>query len=196
MIVSSRIELSLNHLFIVIDLLSHSLLADMALKWRRDSINGLHVSNGSDENGVRNHDSGNENSQHSCSDEKVQSVHISIMEESKLEIDEGGNRPSVVSQDEDRYQLPDTQNQERCQSRGSPTGVSAGPGTTNSLGSGSPNLVAAHSTMGPLGMRPSPGGGQGGGVMQVPLHLRHESLIGEPQLHVHEMSSTVSSPGK
>lgn len=86
---------------------------------------------------------------------------LSGLEEGKLEIDEDRNQSSLI-EDEDRYQLPDTQNQE--------------------LQSG-----VYREERRPVDVPVS---------IQIPDDRGVEPVIGEPQLHVNEMSSTVSSPGR
>ena len=84
---------------------------------------------------------------------------LSGLEEGKLEIDEDRNQSSVM-EDEDRYQLPDTQNQEL-------------------------RSEVYHEERQPVDV-------------PVSIHIpddRVGPMVGEPQLHVNEMSSTVSSPG-
>lgn len=116
-------------------------------------------------------------------DEKKLQISLSSMEEKKLHIHEDdGNRPSII-EDEDSYQLPDTQNHELQNSENH----------------------ELHSTSARESDLPSPGQSPGCdarilSTVPVPIHLqldRHrEQLVGEPQLHVQEMSSTVPSPGK
>ena len=86
---------------------------------------------------------------------------LSGLEERKLEIDEDRNQSSIM-EDEDRYQLPDTQNQE------------------------------LRSEVYREDRRPVD--------VPVSIHIPEDRVgpvVGEPpQLHVNEMSSTVSSPGR
>ena len=86
---------------------------------------------------------------------------LSGLEEGKLEIDEDRNQSSII-EDEDRYQLPDTQNQE-LQSHGA--------------------FRESHPVNVPVSIH-------------IPDDRSAPPILGEPQLHVNEMSSTVSSPGK
>ena len=87
---------------------------------------------------------------------------LSGLEEGKLEIDEDRNQSTII-EDEDRYQLPDTQSQEL-------------------VGHG-----AYREESRPI-------------TAPVSIHILDDrsvpSGLGEPQLHVNEMSSTVSSPGE
>lgn len=85
---------------------------------------------------------------------------LSGLEEGKLEIDEDRNQSSL-REDEDRYQLPDTQNQE-LQNRGA-------------------YQEETHRVDVPVSIH-------------IPEDRVAGPIVGEPQLHVNEMSSTVSSP--
>ncbi|XP_052781742.1 uncharacterized protein LOC128218187 isoform X2 [Mya arenaria] len=166
----------------------HSHQQDMVIKWHGETLNGLNVSKVRDNIGAKNDKSEIETSEHTCDEDTALQVGLSNMEERKLEIDES-NRPSVI-EDEDQYQLPDTQNPELQPRGGSPQFHSSRPRVL-------PGAHPAHSVHSTVGIS-RPGIGMGHGL-PVPIHLeierRHEALVGEPQLHMQEMSSTVSSPG-
>lgn len=151
----------------------------MALKClQAEQFNGLNVSKLDNSDSKMQSDIDTDNQ--SEVDEKKLEISFSNMEEKKLHIDEDGNRPSVL-EDEDSYQLPDTQNRELQNSENHElhsTRESDLPSPVQSPGCDARILSS----------------------VPVPLHLqldRHrEQLVGEPQLHVQEMSSTVPSPGK
>jgi len=152
----------------------------MALKClQAEQFNGLNVSKLDNSDIKMQSDSESD----SKTDGRENQLRISLptMDEKKLHIDEDGNRPSVI-EDEDSYQLPDTQNHELQNSENH----------------------ELHSTSAREHDLPSPVQSPGCDArilssVPVPLHLqldRHrEQLVGEPQLHVQEMSSTVPSPG-
>lgn len=170
--------------FIVIDHLSVFYIAEMSLKWQSEGRNGLNVTK-LDSN-MRRHSETETEELSSLEEQKLQ-IELSEMEERKLQIDEEGNRPKVL-EDEDRYQLPDTQSRELHSSENCDVTISSSANEVQNIRS--PIRSAANE--GP-GIRLSD--------LPIPLHLqldrqRQEQLVGEPQLHVQEMSSTVSSPGR
>ncbi|XP_060575618.1 uncharacterized protein LOC132733054 isoform X2 [Ruditapes philippinarum] len=155
-------------------------IKEMSLKWHSEGRNGLNVTK-LDSN-MRRH-SENESEELSNLEERKLQIELSEMEERKLQIDEG-NRPKML-EEEDRYQLPDTQNHELSNSENHDVRITSSAQDLNNMHS--PIRSAANEGT----MRLSD--------LPIPLHLqlerqRQEQLVGEPQLHVQEMSSTVSSP--
>ena len=181
---SRRIEQTLKiKYFIPIDHISLFYIAEMSLKWHSEGRNGLNVTK-LDSN-MRRH-SENESEELSNLEERKLQIELSEMEERKLQIDEG-NRPKML-EEEDRYQLPDTQNHELSNSENHDVHITSSAQDLNNM----------HS---PIRSAANEGSSMRLSDLPIPLHLqlerqRQEQLVGEPQLHVQEMSSTVSSPGK
>lgn len=157
----------------------------MSLKWQNEDRNGLNVSK-LDTN-MRMHCE-TETEGLSNLEERKLHIELSGMEEKKLQIDEEGNRPKLI-EEEDRYQLPDTQNHELRNSENPDLRCTTSAQDNRNL----PSPIRSPASEG-RGMRLS--------NVPIPVHLqldrhhRQDQLVGEPQLHVQEMSSTVSSPGK
>lgn len=155
----------------------------MSLKWRSEGKNGLNVSK-LDSNMIRH--SENDGEDISYLEERKLQIELSGMEERKLQIDEEGNRPNVI-EEEDVYQLPDTQNHELHNSENHELHSTS---SAHELG----GIHSPIRSVSSAGVRLSD--------LHIPVHLHldrqhhQEQLVGEPQLHVHEMSSTVSSPGR
>lgn len=165
----------------------------MSLKWRSEGKNGLNVSK-LDSNMIRHSETEGEDL--SYLEERKLQIELSGMEERKLQIDEEGNRPNVI-EEEDVYQLPDTQSHELHNSDNHELHNSQNHElhSTSSVH----ELGGIHS---PIRSVSSDGVGMRLSDLPIPVHLHldrqhhQEQLVGEPQLHVHEMSSTVSSPGR
>ncbi|KAL4240487.1 hypothetical protein ACF0H5_001278 [Mactra antiquata] len=157
-------------------------IKEMSLKWQNEGRNGLNVS----KLDMRMHSENETGSRLSNLEERKLHIELSGMEEKKLQIDEEGNRPKLI-EDEDRYQLPDTQNHELRNSENS---------NLHSASSSQDNRNLAS----PIHSPANEGRGMRLSNVPIPVHLhldrhhRQEHLVGEPQLHVQEMSSTVSSP--
>ena len=144
----------------------------IAMKWTGEPLNGVSLS---DVDNVKIHKPSvemlNADIKHS----------VDSVQECNSETDKGSVSGRIV--DEDRYQVPDTQTNE--------------PHTTQNheLHSTQNNEIDSQMRQIDCDSRPL-------SHIPIPVHLRedrphpHEGLLGEPQLHVHEMSSTVSSPGK
>lgn len=152
----------------------------MALKClQAEQFNGL---NGSKlDNSDLKMQSDSESDSKADSDETKLQISLPNMEEKKLHIDEDGNRPSVV-EDDDSYQLPDTQNHELQNSENHELH------STSARDNDLPSPVQSPACDARiLSTVPVP--------IQLPFDRHREQLVGEPQLHVQEMSSTVPSPG-
>ncbi|KAH3860536.1 hypothetical protein DPMN_023437 [Dreissena polymorpha] len=124
-----------------------------------------------------------ENSPHSALGEvQTKQISASEMEKKTLEIHENSLPLKSSDEDNDRYQLPDTQNRELKNSDRSHELHSTSQ--REKLSSGVNGLKHDARVLSSIPM---------------PLHVQMgrscEQLVGEPQLHVQEMSSTVSSPG-
>ncbi|XP_045212214.2 uncharacterized protein LOC123563451 isoform X2 [Mercenaria mercenaria] len=157
-------------------------IKEMSLKWHTEGRNGLNATK-LDSNMRR--QSETESEELANLEERKLQIELCGMEERKLQIDEEGNRPKVL-EEEDRYQLPDTQSHELNNSENRDIHITSSAHDINNMHS----PIRSAASEGP-GMRLSD--------LPIPLHLqldrqRQEQLVGEPQLHVQEMSSTVSSP--
>lgn len=184
----------------------------MSLKWQSEGINAF---NGSKlENNIRMHSENNSEELSNIEERKLQ-IELSSVEERKLQIDEDGNRPSII-EEEDRYQLPDTQNRELQQSTQNCDSDlhSTQNGTVHTSQSEelhSTQNSELHSTQNNdlhcsqssdsnhRIQNPLDNGASRINCVPMPIHMPENRpqlpLVGEPQLHVHEMSSTVTSPG-
>lgn len=163
----------------------------MSIKWHTEGKNGITVSNLKDSMTAV---SAADSEEFSNLEERKLEIELSSVDDKKLGTNKEGKR-SEVQDDENSYYLPDTQNRE--------LNIFESPrelhNTSSVQDEGSNNLPKLSNICGPDCRPVSEAAAMRLSNLPIPVHLQQlehhpEQLVGEPQLHVQEMSSTVSSP--